>query len=128
LSVHATIGNGFALRAVRVIAWICIVALAALSLLPAEMMIRTGLNGRLEHVLAYAGTSFIVMFAYTPRHRIAALALLLITYAAILEIGQLLSPGRHPSIWDFGAGSLGVLVGAGTLVLVQQARIAIREP
>ena len=48
----------------QVLTWCCVVLLAVLSLLPAQDMVRTGLPGRLEHVIAYAGSAAIAMAAY----------------------------------------------------------------
>jgi hypothetical protein len=48
-----------AIRVLRLPAWGCVVLLAVLSLLPAEEMVRTGVDGHLEHVIAYAGTAFL---------------------------------------------------------------------
>jgi hypothetical protein len=46
-------------RVLRLPAWGCVILLAVLSLLPAEEMVRTGVDGHLEHVIAYAGTAFL---------------------------------------------------------------------
>ena len=52
-------------RVLRITAWGCIAAIAVLSLLPAEKMVRTGAKWvDIEHSAAYAGTAFIVMLAY----------------------------------------------------------------
>ena len=50
-------------RAVRLAGWFCVALLAVLSLLPAEEMVRTGIGGRIEHVLAYAGTALLLGLA-----------------------------------------------------------------
>jgi VanZ family protein len=89
----------------------CIVLLAVLSLLPGNMIIRTGLNTRLEHVIAYLGTTIVVFVAYRSRLGLGKLTTALIAYAGILEVAQNFSPGRHPSMLDFAASSLGVMAG-----------------
>ena len=43
--------------------------------------------------------------------RLAAHCVLLIGYAAILELGQLFAPGRHASFQDFAFSSAGVVIG-----------------
>jgi VanZ family protein len=96
----------------RIAAWTCLVLLAVLSWLPGEDMIRTGINGRIEHVVAYLGTMLVVGAAYGLRLGLSRLAAMLIAYAGVLEIGQNFSPGRHPSVFDFAASSLGVILGA----------------
>jgi hypothetical protein len=40
----------------RVLTWGCVILLAILSLLPDQQMVRSGLPGRLEHFVAYAGS------------------------------------------------------------------------
>ena len=47
------------ISSLRVLTWCCVILLAILSLLPAEEMVRTGLPGRLEHFVAYAGSAAI---------------------------------------------------------------------
>jgi VanZ family protein len=91
-------------------AWISVVALAVLSLLPRAHMIRTDLGGHVEHVLAYAGTAFMVACSYGPK-KWPNIAAGLITYAGVLELLQRFSPGRTPSISDFAFSATGVLVG-----------------
>jgi VanZ family protein len=102
-------------------AWACIIALAILSLLPAEHMVRTGVNSRLEHVVAYAGSMLVFGAAYGRRFGMAPIVAGLIAYAGTLEVLQLLSPGRHSSVFDWLASSSGVLIGATVLSLVGMA-------
>jgi len=54
----------FVMTSLRVLTWCCVVLLAVLSLLPAQQMVRTGLPGRLEHFVAYAGSAAIAMAGY----------------------------------------------------------------
>jgi VanZ family protein len=108
----------------RLAAWACVVLLAVLSLLPGEEMIRTGLNSRIEHVIAYLGTMLLVGAAYGLRLGLFRLAVMLIAYAGVLEIGQIFSPGRHASVFDFAASSSGVIVGA---IAFQLAYAVLRD-
>jgi VanZ family protein len=100
-------------------AWTCLVALAVLSLLPEKAMIRTGVNGHVEHFIAYAGATAIVVSAYARRHAVPSLAAMLMLYAGLLEAGQNFSPGRHPSILDFAASAAGVIAGACAFALAR---------
>ena len=79
----------------RFVAWFGIAVLGVASWLPAEEMIRTGADGRLEHAAAYLIGDF---------HRIPSTC-----YGGILEFGQLFVPGRHAAISDWAASSGGVL-------------------
>jgi hypothetical protein len=51
----------FLVTSLRVLTWCCVILFAVLSLLPAQQMVRTGLPGRLEHFVAYAGSAAIAM-------------------------------------------------------------------
>jgi VanZ family protein len=99
-------------RFLRLAAPSCLILLVILSWLPADEMVRTGADGRIEHFIAYIGTTIVVLAAYTPRLHPRTLAVILIGYAAVLELGQHFSPGRYPSLLDFAASSLGVMAGA----------------
>jgi hypothetical protein len=46
-------------------AWACVVALAFLSLLPADEMVRTSLGGHVEHAIAYGGTALLPGLGYS---------------------------------------------------------------
>ena len=95
----------------QVLTWCCVVLFAVLSLLPAQKMVRTGLPGRLEHFVAYAGSSAVAMVGYGPSQGVVRIIGCFWLYSGILEYLQRFSPGRHPSIWDFAASALGALCG-----------------
>ena len=102
----------------RVLTWCCVIMLAILSLLPAEEMVRTGLPGRLEHFVAYAGSAAIAVAGYGATRGSAQIIGGLWVYAGILEYLQHLSPGRHPAIEDFAASALGALCGGLAIALL----------
>ncbi len=88
----------------------CLVLLAVLSWLPGEDVPRSGLSGKFEHFIAYAGTMLVGGLAW-PMPRYAVILPGGVTaYAAVMELGQLVAPGRHASILDFLAGAAGVVV------------------
>ncbi len=97
-------------------AWFCIVALLVASWTPGQEMVRTGFDARLEHVGAYLIATIAVSFAY-PRLSLVRLAVVMITYAAILELGQLIVPGRHAAVLDWLASSSGVIIGMAIMKL-----------
>ena len=99
------------MTSLRVLTWCCLVLLAILSLLPAQQMVRTGLLGRLEHFVAYAGSAAIAMAGYGASRGAMQIIGGFWAYAGILEYLQHFSPGRHPSIADFAASALGALFG-----------------
>jgi VanZ family protein len=78
-----------------------------LSLLPAQDVVRTGLPGRVEHFIAYAGSAAIAMAGYGASRGATQIIGAFLRYAGILEYLQHFSPGRHPAIWDFAASAIG---------------------
>ena len=102
----------------RVLTWCCVVLLAVLSLVPAQEMVRTGLPGRLEHFIAYAGSAAIGMAGYGASRGATQIIGGFWVYAGILEYLQHFSPGRHPAIEDFAASALGALCGALAVALL----------
>ena len=89
----------------------CIVLLALLSWLPGDEMVRTGVNGRVEHVMAYFGTAILMALAYRERPRLLVQFFLIGVLAGIFEVGQLYVPGRTAAFLDFAAGSAGAALG-----------------
>ena len=103
--------------ATRFSAWACILAVTVLSLTPAEQMMRTGVGGHVEHVLAYAGTAFITAMAFAERG-FSRVIMALIVYAGGLEFLQRFSPGQTSSIGDFMFSSAGVVTGVCVFALL----------
>jgi len=60
--------------------------------------VRTGLPGRLEHFVAYAGSAAIAMAGYGETRGGVQIIGGFWVYAGILEYLQHFSPGRHPAI------------------------------
>src|ERR1700730_7429742 len=105
------------ITACRVLTWCCVILLAVLSLLPAQQMVRTGLPGRFEHFVAYAGSAAVAMAGYGASRGSMQIIGGLWVYAAILEYLQRFSPGRHPSLFDFAASAFGALCGGFAVAL-----------
>lgn len=103
---------------IRVLTWCCVILLAVLSLLPAQQMVRTGLSGRLEHFVAYAGSAAVAMAGYGASRGGMQIIGGFWVYAGILEYLQHFSPGRHPAIEDFAASALGALCGGLAIALL----------
>jgi VanZ family protein len=95
----------------------CIIALMVLAWLPEKAMTRTMLGSHAEHFIAYLGTSTIMGLAFRKSPRLVVLCALSIMYAAILEVGQLYSPGRHASFQDLAFSSAGAVTGTGGWLL-----------
>lgn len=100
----------------------CVITLALLALLPSGVVKRSSFGGHVEHFIAYLGTTLVMGLAYRSRPRLILRCGMLVAYAAILEMGQLYSPGRHAAFSDFVFSSSGVVVG-GLLVWMAVPRV-----
>src|SRR6516165_9865705 len=105
-------------RSLRALTWGCVILLAILSLLPDQQMVRTGLPGRFEHFIAYAGSAAIAVAGYGAARGGLQIIGGFWVYAAILEYLQHFSPGRHPAIRGFAASALGALCGGLAIALL----------
>jgi hypothetical protein len=76
-------------KELRVAAWACVALLAVLSWLAADEMVRTGVDGRLEHVVACMGTMLFVSAAYALRLALLHLIAMLTGYAGVLELASI---------------------------------------
>jgi hypothetical protein len=95
-----------------------VVLIAAASLVPANMQIRTG-HWLVEHFLAYLGARFILCLVW-PRPLIVAGVLMAVS--ALLEILQGLTTDRVPDLPTALSGADGALTGALVAKLMLRAR------
>ena len=109
----------------RVLTWCCVIILPVLSLLPAQHLVRTGLPGRLEHFVAYAGSAALAMAGYGMSRGGFQIIGGFWAYAGLLEYLQHFSSGRHPSIADFAASALGALCGGLASALLLHRRLPV---
>jgi VanZ family protein len=116
------------MTSLRFLSWCCVSLLAVLSLLPAQEMVRTGLPGRLEHFVAYAGSAAVAMAGYGASRRGVQIIGGFWVYAGILEYLQHFSPGRHPAIEDFAASALGALCGGLAIALLWRGAYPYSRP
>ena len=114
------------ITSLRVLTWCCVILLAILSLLPDQQLMRTGLPGRVEHFVAYAGAAAIAIAGYGATRGGMQIIGRFWVYAAVLEYLQHFSPGRHPEIGDFAASALGAQCG-GLVVTFLWRRLSV-EP
>ena len=98
----------------------CIIALAILAWMPAQSMTRTALGGHAEHFITWLGTAIIFGLAPRPTARLGPQCILLVSYAAVLECGQLYAHGRDASFHDFAFSAAGVMLGIGLIWLARQ--------
>ena len=88
------------------------VIVALCSLVPGEYRPHIdGLSGKEEHALAYLVLAVITVIAARGTLNVYRLCIILVAYAAVLELGQLFIPGRQAAVGDFMASSLGAIMG-----------------
>lgn len=95
------------------------VAVALLSLLPRDYRLHTGvLSGKLEHALAYLLLGAVMTIAARRSHKPHRVALALVAYAGVLELGQLIiSSRREATIGGFVASAGGAILGVSITTL-----------
>jgi VanZ family protein len=93
----------------RVLAWGLAAAIAYATLGPAEQRPHSNLGQNGEHALAFVllGLAFGLAYARAPLR----IAVLVITYTGLVEILQLLAPGRHARLGDFVVDALAACAG-----------------
>jgi len=105
----------------RILSWLCIVAIIVLSLLPGSLRPHLFENGSIEHVLAYAGTGFLLAISYHALHTRLLFLVGLGVLSCLFEIAQIWIPDRHPQVIDAVASTAGAAIG----LLVGAAAVSI---
>ena len=82
----------------RIAAWLLIVAITVLSLVPPRLRPETGVPHNLEHFAIFAAAGLAFGFGYSRRPTSVAIALLI--FAVGIELAQTLVPGRHARLSD----------------------------
>ena len=99
---------------IRMGAWLLVILVGVLSIVPAWARPETGVGHGFEHFAAFFVTGIAFGVGYSNRFLVAAFALVL--YSGVIEIVQLLVPGRHSRLSDFaidaGAVAIGVIAAA----------------
>ncbi|MGI9380226.1 MAG: hypothetical protein ACR2OW_11295 [Methyloligellaceae bacterium] len=90
---------------------LCILAITYLSLAPTEAIVRTGFFPHIEHLAAYAGTSFCVAMGWTNRQTCGYIVIALALYSGLLELMQSFAVGRSPGLWEFCWNIMGIVFG-----------------
>ena len=110
--MEASIILNFNVKIFRWLAWIAVIAVAVLSLVPGEFRPHVTTSNYIEHFAAYFLTSAVVALAYRATiQSVLAIMFFLVTYAGLLETAQLWIPGREARFTDFVASTLGVVAG-----------------
>ena len=95
---------------IRSTAWLSILIVLVLTLVPIGLRPTTGLSPNIERFCVMAAVGALFAAAYPRRFWLIVLSLSLA--AAIVEPLQLIATGRHPSFRDVEFKSLGAAIGA----------------
>ena len=94
---------------VRLLAWGLAAAIAFATLGPASQRPHSNLGQNGEHALAFVllGLAFGLAYTRTPSRT----AILVIAFTGLVEVLQLLAPGRHARMEDFVVDALAASIG-----------------
>jgi hypothetical protein len=106
------------LKLLKIAAWSLLVAVIAVTLVPPELRPSSGLPLKVERFLAFAMLAGAFAMAYPKRWLFIALIICL--GAILLELMQLLVPGRDASAIDAAAKVLGAVAGTAGAQIMQR--------
>ena len=107
-------------RALQVLAWLLLLALAVVTVGPIEFRPISPLPVQIERATALAIIGFVFALAY-PRH-IVLVGLILFAVTAVFEALQVLEPSRHGRVVDLAVKLVGAAIGLGLGWLVMRRR------
>jgi VanZ family protein len=96
---------------IRIAAWLALLAVVVLSVVPGSMRPHVLESDHFEHFIAYFMTACLLAIGYPRPLGLLASGIMLTLCAGGLELVQLWVPGRTASIGDFNAGMLGTCGG-----------------
>lgn len=95
----------------RIIGWMCILVILALSLAPGSDRPHTGYSGGTEHIFAYAGTGFFFSLGYRALRDRLAIWISVALLSGLLEFAQTQIPGRSARLIDAIVSTTGLTTG-----------------
>ena len=113
-------------KMLRIAAWLLLVAVVAVTLVPADLRPTTPLPLKVERALAFAILAFVFTAAY-PRRWTLVLTLICVG-AVVLELAQYLVPTRDPSVVDGFVKVLGAIAGTVAARAVDPWLSGFRKP
>jgi VanZ family protein len=105
-------------RIARAIGWILAVAIVVLSVVPRELRPVTPAPHHVEHFVTYLVTGFAFGLGYVRNH--VFIGFLLVIFCALVELAQVLVPGRHARLSDFVVDALATCFGLLAASLINQ--------
>jgi VanZ family protein len=104
-------------RLFQIAAWLLLLTIVVLSVIPPEDRPVTPAPHDFEHVAIFVATGLAFGLGYS-RHLVQILALM--AFSAAIEIIQLGIPGRHARVSDFVVDALSVSIGVGLAFLLTE--------
>jgi VanZ family protein len=114
------------MRILRAVAWLLLVAIIAVTLVPADLRPTTPLPLKVERALVFAILAFAFTFAYA-KHWLFVLALICVG-AVVLELAQYLVPTRDPSVVDAIVKVVGAIAGTVAARVMDPCLSKLRKP
>jgi VanZ family protein len=110
-------------RIYQVAAWLLLLAIVVLSVVPPDDRPLTPAPHDFEHMLIFLLTGMVFGLGYAGRHVIQVFGL--VAFAAIIELIQLAIPGRHSRLSDFLVDALSVAIGVGFAIVINGRKKSI---
>ncbi len=107
-------------RMFQVAAWLTVAAIGVLSLVAPSLRPVTVMPHTLEHAAIFALAGFAAGAASPARP--LRLMMMLVIFAAAIELAQFYAPGRHPSRIDFAVDALAACAGATVALALMKLR------
>ena len=105
----------------RVGAWLAVLSIIVLSVVPGDLRPQVLANDHQEHFLAYFISGSLLAVGYPRWIQVLGSGVLLVLCTASLEFVQLWIPGRDASIGDLKASAIGAWIGLLAVVVVSRA-------
>jgi glycopeptide antibiotics resistance protein len=106
----------------KVAAWVFLLGLVVLTVIPANERPSSGFQHDLEHFIAFSPAGFLLGFAYAERFRWLYPGTL--AFTLILELSQIALPSRHARVNDFIVDAVAICLG---LAVAQVIRISDKK-
>jgi VanZ family protein len=106
----------------RKAAWLAVLTIIVLSVVPGKMRPHVLGNDVAEHFLAYFTTASLFAIGYQGSSHLLSSGILLAASAGLLELAQLWIPGRTADIGEFAASMLAAWLGLVVVAVVRLTR------
>ena len=105
-------------RLFQALGWLCVLAILVLSLVAPSLRPVTFLPHSLEHAAIFAITGMALGLGYPGR--VVHHMIMLVIFAAAIELAQFYAPGRHPRLIDFAVDAFAACTGVALAAIVMR--------